>query len=291
MLKGVDIGGTFIKVLWEDGSREKHFIKDIKGNRERFLEKLRDIVLDKNPTGVGIAVAGFTSKTGKVFKSPNIPVLDGVELHELFKDSDVRIVVGNDVSVAAFGEWFFDNRDSEVLLLVAVGTGLGGGLVVGGEVFFGVCGSALEIGHHIIHSGGYPCSCGRHGCWEAYCSSYGLQRIYREYGGETLGDYVIVEKAKSGEAIALKTVEKFKEYLALGLMNMVHIFNPDRIILGGGLIDGMRELLEDIEEKVKELSEDLPSSCLSIRFSDAGEFLGARGALAFIKQHQSDIDS
>ena len=289
MLKGVDIGGTFIKVLWEDGRREKHFIKNIKDNRETLLKRVKEIVLDGSPTAVGIAVAGFTATSGKVYRSPNIPVIDGVDFRELFRDSGIEVVVGNDVSVAAFGEWFFDNRESEILLLVAVGTGLGGGLVIEGKPFFGVCGSAMEVGHHIVERNGYPCNCGRRGCWEAYCSSYGLQRIYRELGGETLPDYEIVKRALGGEETALRAVDTFKEYLSVGLMNMVHLFNPDRIVLGGGVVEGMGELLADVEGRVKELSESLPSSCVSLGFSEAGEFLGARGALAFIKSFKTDI--
>ncbi len=284
MLKGVDIGGTFIKVLWEDGRAEKHLIKDIKKDRDAFLKKVREVVLSGEPEGVGIAVAGFTSREGKVFKSPNIPSLDGVDFGELFKGKGVEIAVGNDVTLAAFGEWFFDYRESEVLLLIAVGTGLGGGLVLGGEPFFGVCGSALEAGHHIVLKGGFLCNCGRLGCWEAYCSSYGLQRTYRELGGEDLGDHEIVRRAKGGERTALRAVDSFKEFLSLGLMNMVHIFNPDTIVLGGGLIDSMLFALGDLEDKVRKLSEALPASCLRLRFSKAGEFLGARGALAYIRR-------
>ncbi|WP_457601353.1 ROK family protein [Hydrogenivirga sp.] len=290
MLKGVDIGGTFIKVLWEDGRKEKHFIKNIKDNRKSLLKKIKEVVLEGEPTGVGIAVAGFTSKEGKVFKSPNIPVLDGVDFSELFGDTGISVVVGNDVTLASFGEWFFDHRDSKVLILIAVGTGLGGGLVVGGKPFFGVCGSAMEAGHHILLKGGYPCSCGRHGCWEAYCSSYGLQRIYSELGGKTIKDYEIVERAKEGEETALRAVDRFKDFLSLGLMNMVHLFNPDRIVLGGGLIEGMAEFLGDIEDRVRELSESLPASCVSVRVSEAGEYLGARGALAFIRSLKTDIN-
>ena len=283
MLKGIDVGGTFIKVLWEDGRREKHFIKDIKGNRDKLIRKILDIAKEGDPEGVGIAVAGFTSKAGKIYRSPNIPVLDGIELGNLLSREGIKSVVGNDVSLASFGEWFFDHRESTALLLVAVGTGLGGGFVLEGEPLFGACGSALEVGHHIISEGGYPCSCGRHGCWEAYCSSYGLQRLYRDQGGNAnTNDYEIVSKAIEGEETALRAVSKFKDYLILGLTNMVHIFNPDRVILGGGLIEAMSELLTDIEERLKSSAESLPASCLSLHTSRAGEFLGARGALAYI---------
>ncbi len=282
MLKGVDIGGTFIKVLWEDGRKEKHYIRDIKGNRERLLEKLREVVTEGSPEGVGIAVAGFTSKEGKVFRSPNIPTLDGVNIREVAGDA-IKVAVGNDVTLGAYGEWFFSHKNAQILMLISVGTGLGGGLVVDGSPFFGVCGSALEVGHHVVNKGGSICSCGRHGCWEAYCSSYGLEGIYRRMGGDRIKDHEIIKKAIEGDKTALRAVEEFKEYLYLGMMNMVHLFNPEVIVLGGGVIENMKPLIGDIHEKVGDLSEDLPFSCLRIEFSSVGEFLSARGALAFIK--------
>ncbi len=283
MLKGIDIGGSFIKVLWEDGRKEKHLIRELKRDREKLIGKIKEVVFQGNPEGVGIAVAGFTSKGGKVFKSPNIPVLDGVHLKEIFSSEGIEVAVGNDVTLSAYGEWFFDYRQSEALVLVAVGTGLGGGFVVDGEPFFGVCGSSMEVGHHIIVKDGYLCSCGRRGCWEAYCSSYGLERLYRELGGGEARDFEISRKALEGEDIALRAVEKFKEYLLTGLMNMVHIFNPDILVLGGGVVENLKPLLGDMEERLKDISVGLPASCVHLHFSSAGEFLGARGALAFIK--------
>ena len=283
MIKGVDIGGSFVKVLWEDGRKEKHFIRDIKYDRVKLIEKLREIIFSGNPSGVGIAVAGFTSKEGKVYHSPNIKVLNGFDFKEAFSDAGIPFVVGNDVSLGAFGEWFYDHKDKEVLLLIAVGTGLGSGLVVKGELFTGVCGSALELGHHVIEKGGELCNCGRNGCWEAYCSSYGIEREFKKLGGKELSDHEIAELARKGDEKALKVVEMFKEYLSVGLMNAVHIFNPDCVVLGGGVIKTFKQFLEDIPERVKSISEELPASCLEIVFSKADEFMGARGALAYAK--------
>ncbi|MEJ5338305.1 MAG: ROK family protein [Aquificaceae bacterium] len=278
MKKGVDIGGSFVKVYWEDGRREKHYIKDLSKNRELFLKRIKEIVLEGNPSSVGVAVAGFTSLEGKVYKSPNIPALDGVNLRELLEGIRVRIV--NDVSAGAFGEWFYDHRESKVLLFVAVGTGLGGGLVVEGRPFLGACGSSLELGHHTILYGGEMCSCGRHGCWEAYCSSYGLERLYRSLSGSDLRDYEIIQRAREAEKAALKAVNSFREFLLTGLMNAVHILNPDRVVLGGGLIDAMRDLLGDLEMDLKALCERLPAECFSLHLSSCAEYCMARGALA-----------
>ncbi|MFN7064807.1 MAG: ROK family protein [Aquificaceae bacterium] len=279
MRKGVDIGGTFVKVFWEDGRKEKHYIKDISKDREVFLERIKDIVHEGYPQSVGIAVAGFTSLKGIVYKSPNIPALDGVDLRSLFEGIDVRVI--NDVSAGALGEWFYDHRDSKVLLFIAVGTGLGSGLVIEGRPFLGACGSSLELGHHIIKVGGERCSCGRFGCWEAYCSSYGLERLYEKILGEKRRDFEILQRAKEGEDKALRAVEEFKGYLLLGLMNAVHILNPDRLVLGGGLIDAMKDLFEGLERELKDLCENLPGSCFRLSFSSCAEYCMARGALVF----------
>lgn len=279
MRKGVDIGGTFIKVFWEDGRKEKHYIKDLSKNRELFLQKIREVVMEGNPQRVGLAVAGFTSLEGIVYKSPNIPALNGVNLREAFEDMEVKII--NDVSAGAFGEWFYEHRESKVLLYVAIGTGLGGGLVIDGKPFLGACGSSLELGHHVIKIDGDRCSCGRFGCWEAYCSSYGLERFYLKVAGKSLKDFEIVERAKAGEKEALLTVADFKTYLLAGLINAIHILNPDRVVLGGGLVDAMGELLEGIDYELKSLSEGLPGRCFELSFSSCAEYCMARGALAY----------
>ncbi len=279
MRKGVDIGGSFIKVYWEDGRKEKHYIKDISKERGLFLKSIREIVFEGHPSSVGVAVAGFTSLNGVVYKSPNIPALDGVNLKDILKGINVKVI--NDVSAGAFGEWFYDHRESRALLFIAVGTGLGAGLVVNGKPFLGACGSGLELGHHTIILGGERCSCGRLGCWEAYCSSYGLERLYKNLSGSALKDYQIVQKAREGEIYTLEAVASFKKFLLVGLMNAVHILNPDKVVLGGGLIDAMRDLFGDLEVDLKDLCESLPAECFSLHFSSCAEYCMARGALAF----------
>ncbi|SHK48095.1 ROK family protein [Thermocrinis minervae] len=280
MKKGIDVGGSYVKVLWEDGRREKFPVREFSKDREAFLKRILQIIKEGNPEKVGVSVAGFTSTEGVIYRSPNIPALDGVKLLDLLKHEGLEAVVMNDVSCGAFGEWFFEERNSKVLLLVAVGTGLGAGLVIEGRPFLGARGSALELGHHIVEKGGKVCSCGRKGCLEAYCSSYGLERIYRELSGKELKDYEIVNLAKEGEKEALAAVEVFKEYLLVGLMNAVHILNPDLVVLAGGLIEGMKEFLHDLEERLISMVERLPAEGLRVKFSSCGEYCMARGALA-----------
>jgi len=275
MKKGVDVGGSFVKVLWEDGRREKYDLRPYKRDKELYLKKLKEVILEGRPSGVGVAVAGFTSLEGTVYSSPNLRVLDGVNLKELVKE--VPLAVGNDTTLGAFGEWYYDHRESKVLLFVAVGTGLGAGLVAEGKPFFGACGSALELGHHTVEVGGAPCNCGRRGCLEAYCSSYGLSRLH----GEGLSDREVIERAKKGEEKALRAVKTFRNYLKVGLVNALHLFNPDRLVLGGGVVKGLREFLEGFEEELRRSAERLPAGCFKLSFSKEEEFAGARGALAW----------
>jgi len=206
--------------------------------------------------------------------------LDGVDIKRILLEEGISGIVLNDVSAGAFGEWYYDHRDSKNLLFVAIGTGLGAGFVCEGEVFLGSCGSALELGHHIVEKDGELCSCGRRGCLEAYCSSYGLERIYKKLSGESLKDYQIVLRAKEGDQRALEAIKTFKDYLTIGLMNAIHILNPDRVVLGGGLIQQLREFMDDLETRLRGTVETLPSQCFKLSFSKCGEFCMARGALA-----------
>ncbi|WP_448584093.1 ROK family protein [Thermocrinis sp.] len=280
MKKGIDVGGSFIKVLWEDGRQEKFYVRDISQDKKAFVERLREVLREGNPTKVGVAVAGFTSLEGVVYRSPNIPALDGVDIKKILLEEGLSGLVLNDVSAGAFGEWYYDHRESKNLLFVAIGTGLGAGFVSEGKVFLGSCGSSLELGHHIVEKDGELCSCGRRGCLEAYCSSYGLERIYRKLSEKSLRDYQVVLRAKEGDQRAKKAIEVFKDYLTIGLMNAIHILNPDRVVLGGGLVEHLKEFMDDMESRLKQAVEILPSQCFKLDFSKCGEFCIARGALA-----------
>ncbi len=280
MRKGIDIGGSFVKVVWENGKKEKFFIKDYIKDKKVFLETIKKIITDGNPDKVGIAVAGYTSLEGVVYRSPNIPILDGIDLKSFTESLGIRCLVMNDVSAGAYGLWHYYYRESRNLVFIAIGTGLGAGLVIDGKPYLGSCGSSLELGHHIIQIDGDICSCGRKGCWEAYCSSYGLERIYFRLSNQSIKDYQIIERALNDDRSALEAIEIFKRYLLTGILNTVHILNPDTLILGGGLVENLKGFLNELDKQVKSLVENLPASCLKIEYAPCGEFCMAMGALA-----------
>ncbi len=288
---GLDIGGTFIKYAFEnsDGIETgKIFVKDIvsQGNREELLKEIKNIVEKHSPKALGVAVAGLIDKkTGRITASPNIKPIEDLNLkEELEKRLNVPVYVENDATLAAYGEYIYGaGKDAEILLCLTLGTGLGGGAVINGNLLTGVSGSAMEVGHMTIDKNGWLCHCGRKGCLEAYVSSYGLERIYFFKTDKHIPSSEIIILANEGNEIAMESLEEFSRYLAYGLMNLVHLFNPDKIILSGGIPEHYPALVEMATADLKKLAFPLPFRDVEIGLSKLGEFSGAYGALAYAK--------
>ena len=137
----------------------------------------------------------------------------------------------------------------------------------------------MEVGHMVVEKGGWLCHCGRRGCLEAYVSSYGLERFYHMETGESISSFKVIERAKKGEKAALRALSEMASYLSLGLMNLLHLFNPDIVALSGGIPTHYPELLEKVERKTKEIAFPQPARDFSLKLARLGEFSGAVGAL------------
>ena len=277
---GIDVGGTFVKLYWE-GRREK--VRTPK-SREELKELLSQVIRKRAPQEVGIAVAGLVNKKElKVEESPNLRFLEGFSFKELRKKVK-RLEVFNDATAAAFGEFKRGaGRGSKVFACITLGTGLGGGLVIKGKPFEGVSGGALEPGHTTIEVNGWRCSCGRKGCLEAYASSYGLERHYRELWGEERSSFEIVKEAKRGEEKGVKAVEELSFYLGAGITNLIHTFNPDRVALTGGIVARCPEVVKEVERVVRERSfKSLGEKCRIVA-GELSDFSGAVGAYLLLE--------
>ena len=291
---GIDIGGTFIKYAFEkSGEIEtgKVFIKDIvtQGNREELLKEIQKIVERYTPKALGIAVAGLIDKkTGIITASPNIKLLEDLNLKEkLEKVLNIPVYIENDATLAAYGEYLYGaGKESEILLCLTLGTGFGGGAVINENLLTGVSGSAMEVGHMTIDKNGWLCHCGRKGCLEAYVSSYGLERIYFFKTDKHIPSSEIILLANEGNEIAMESLEEFSRYLAYGLMNLVHLFNPDKILLSGGIPEHYPALVEMATADLKKLAFPLPFRDVNIELATLGEFSGAYGALGFAKKEE-----
>ncbi len=234
---------------------------------------VRDLIDRINPDSWGLAIAGLVDREGFVWKAPNLKILEGVRILDHLNPD----IVVNDATAAVYGEYRMGaGREGRVVLMLTLGTGVGGGLVVDGRIFDGTNGTGLEPGHMIIVPDGEPCNCGRRGCLEAYFSSYAIEREYRRISGESLKIPEISRRYISGEEKARRVVERSIGHLHLGVLNLVTVLNPDVLILGGGLIRDIPDLVDRLRSM---LSKSLfTPHRLIIREAELGEFSGACGA-------------
>jgi glucokinase len=242
-------------------------------------------------------VPGLVDRDGVLRFAPNIPRVVDVSLRSETEDRlGVPVQVDNDATCAAWAERLFGAGASrEHLILVTLGTGIGGGVVMEGRLMRGAHGFAGEIGHMVVDAvGGLPCPCGQRGCWERYASGSGLGRIAREAaharqipdvvaraGGDpeaVRGEHVTAAAAE-GHAGALDVMARFGWWVALGLANLANAFDPECFVLGGGLVEAGPILLDPVRESFVELVEAAAHRPpVEIVPAGLGEHAGAIGA-------------
>ena len=285
-ITGLDIGGSYMKVahysslfslssLSYDSIQKLKFPSGDTSNKDNFIDGLISVLQKFDSDAYGIAVAGFV-QNGIVLSSPNIPALTDVNLCKIIKDKFKKdCVVGNDATLASYGEYRFGaSRNSTISVCFTIGTGLGGGTVIYGQPLFGVSGLGMEIGHTKISSESRKCSCGNIDCVEEYVSARALVRFY----GEDTKPENIIDLAKTGDTRARKAIDTMSEHICSIVVNAVHIFNPDTVVLAGGTVEHFPEIVDMVKSKFKN-KVIKPFSC-EIKKAELGEFSGCLGALA-----------
>ena len=271
---GLDLGGTKCLGLAVGPDGEvlaEHRVPTPSHGGEPLLDAMAAVARDvaaaagDEPGSVGVGAPGLVDAAGVLRFAPNLrsaiglPIADG-----LSRRLGVPVQVDNDVTSAAFGEWTAGAaKGVDDVLLVALGTGIGGGLVVGGRLARGANGYAGEIGHMVVDPNGPPCPCGQRGCWERFASGSGLGRLAREAAEAGLAPEVVAraggqadrvrgehvtDAAEAGDEGAVAILCTFAWWLALGLANLTNVFDPARIVVGGGLVDDARLWLEPTRE-------------------------------------------
>ncbi len=260
---GVDIGGTKILAgaVTEDGEIVKTARRDTPhSDATAVLDLVAEVVTELARTvdtpidGVGLGVAGpVDASRSHVYFAPNLRWSQVPARALLEAATGLPVVVENDGNVAAWGEYRFGaGRGSGDLVLVTVGTGIGGGIVLGGRLFRGAHGAAGEIGHANAVPNGIPCGCGRNGCIEQYASGNALVREARALAAErrpeaaillSLGDGTpegvqgvhVTEAARAGDPVAIEAFEIVGTWLGRGLADLAAILDPDVFVIGGGV--------------------------------------------------------
>ena len=258
---GIDLGGTNIAaaVVDEAGTIIKRAGKPTAADRgaETVIERLLSVCESLTEGGaalqsIGIGVPGSVNdETGEVVFTPNLP-LSGVNIaKELRKKFSCPVHLGNDANCAALGETVAGGaKGARDVVFITLGTGVGGGIILGGRLYTGINGAAGELGHMSIIAGGRECGCGRKGCWERYASASGFIRTANEFmnnysdsllwqlcGGteEQLDGRLIFEAFRAGDHAARLTVELYVEHLAAGIVNIINMLEPEMFCIGGGI--------------------------------------------------------
>jgi len=253
--------------------------------------------------GIGIAAAGIIdSDKGIVITSPNIPDLREVPLKDAVEQRfNIPVYVGNDATLAALGEWYFGLKKSVLnLIYITVSTGIGGGIIANGRLYTGAHGFAGEVGHMTVDVNGPRCNCGNIGCWEALASGTALAReaireirkgvntsIAELAGGDLsrIDAKVVFQAAEGGDELAKKLISRLAYYFGIGLVNLVNIFNPELILIGGGVAKMGDLLLQPAINLVKERAYVTLAHGVEIKPALLGDDSGVLGAAAFVLEH------
>ena len=253
--------------------------------------------------GVGIAVAGIIdSDKGKVIFSPNLPDWHEVPLGDIVQQRfGIPTYLGNDATLAALGEWNFGlKRKVANLIYITVSTGIGGGIIANGKLYTGACGVAGEIGHMTIEDNGPRCNCGNVGCWETLASGTALAReavkqiaggahtsIAELVGGDMskIDAKIVFLAAKQGDRLAKGLIFRLGYYFGVGLVNLVNIFNPELILVGGGVAKMGDLLLLPAIKVVRKRAFSTLANAVEIKPAILGDDSGVLGAVAFVLEH------
>jgi glucokinase len=299
---GLDVGGTKIAAvrIGENGRPTERALASTPADSPKATVAAIVACAEKLVTprvqAIGIGAAGMVEpKTGTLRFAPNLAWRDVRLANELSGKLGIPCIVDNDANVAAWGEFRFGaGRDADDMLLVTVGTGIGGGIVSGGRLFHGAHGFAAEIGHVIVEPGGPLCGCGNHGCWEQVASGRAIDRLAGEavrdeptspFAKRFDGDpsrargYALTEAALDGDATAIEIFRRVGSRLGEGIAGFVNVLDPDIVVVGGGAMDAGELLLGPARlryAEAVEASEARPN--VPIVAAELGTEAGAIGA-------------
>ncbi|MBN1521471.1 MAG: ROK family protein [Candidatus Aureabacteria bacterium] len=311
---GIDFGGTNTKVaiVTESGSikSKTSFETGSPFSRDKWIQSLNKKIADlqkKNPSdvplGIGIGIAALVDPEKKtVLHAPNITGIDGWEMgKDLEKHFQMPVKIDNDVNAVALGEHIFKKTGgARNIVVLTLGTGVGGGLILGGRLYRGSRFIAGELGHITINEKGPRCSCGNTGCAEAYLGNQRIVSNFKELlkkgrrslleksvqKGENLTPQLIYEAAKNGDEASLQIWEGVAEHLATLLSSVINLLNPDRIIIGGGVANAFDLIEKPLWEHLKKRALKDALNGLVIERSHLGSDAGVIGAASLVLEKE-----
>jgi glucokinase len=304
---GIDLGGTKILGTLVDISgnifgKVKFGIGDTNDSNS-VMKKIAKIVENFKSTqkvsSIGIGSAGFVDyKRGIVLSSPNIKFLNEFPLaEEIKKLTNIETFIDNDVKMGAFAELYVgEGRNVNDFVFITFGTGIGGAIVINKKIVRGFDNLAGEIGHLTLVENGYLCGCGKRGHFETLSSGPAIMRYFLEqvsFGRKTKvlesvnGDLSLIdvplisEFAENGDELSIESLNYAMHYIALVVSYVIDLLNPEKIILGGGLLEGLEPVYQNLLDEINEYALDIPLKSVDIVKSSLGENAISIGAGIF----------
>lgn len=311
---GVDLGGTRVRAVLSTGTgqilaraemptqAEKGF-EHVFSNIKKTIKRVEELGDFSNLVGMAVGAPGpLNPFTGVVFSPPNLPGWANVPLTALLeKATGLPVYLGNDANLAALGEYTFGaGKDYRYLVYITVSTGVGGGVIEDGRILQGARGAAAELGHMTIEYDGPRCNCGNIGCLEILTAGPSIRRrtielletgVESKMTGMAGGDLqnitpeLITQAAHAGDAVALKIINDTAFFLGVGVTNVLHLYNPEIVVIGGGVsqIGDMlfKPLIQTVHERaMPAFWEDVPIVPTAL-----GGDIGLYGAIALVLQN------
>lgn len=306
---GVDLGGTKLVVALIDSlgrvSKLLRYATAVQDGPAAIGAQIASAIAElrkeaaSDILAVGIGVAGqVEANTGLVRFAPNLGWHNVPLQSDLIEATGLPVVVTNDVRAATWGEWLWGaGKGCDNLVCIFVGTGIGGGIVSNGRLIAGCSNAAGEIGHMTVDMNGPVCHCGKRGCFEALAGGWAIAKRVQEAvsvhpkqgatllnlaGGikEKITAKIVGKALRAGDPFARQMMGEVAEALINGTVSIVNVLNPCRIILGGGVIEGLPELVEQIDRGVREWALTGATESLEIVKSKLGSEAGIIGAAA-----------
>lgn len=314
---GIDLGGTNLRAAIADTDTGEIFHQRkcptlaAEGQEaviQRIVKLIRELtqangISNGSIKGVGIGVPGTPDiDTGVIQFLPNLPgKWLNVPLQEILEDQvQLPVALINDVRAITLGEWTFGaGRGADTVVCLAIGTGIGGGVVVNGQFHLGIGGTAGEFGHHVVEVDGLPCGCGGKGCLELYASgpaiaAMGVKEVMHghttrigelaAYDLNRINVEIVVRAALEGDQIAKAILQRVGKYLGIAVGNILGVISPQRVIFGGGVSSAGDLLLAPIAQTIKERVHVVPVQKVEFVLAELGINGGLIGAALWAKR-------
>jgi glucokinase len=295
----VDLGGTNMRAAAIDGAGRilARARRETPREAEAIVATMLNAVNECREAcllpaqSLAVAVPATIRRTDGVMTAlPNVKALEYFPLAEKLKQAtNLPVLLENDANAAALGElWQGAGRGANTMLMVTLGTGVGGGIILNGELWTGADGTAGEIGHICVETNGAKCGCGSNGCLECYSSATAMVRLARQLGTEysdtsvpmdaRLTSKVLYEHALKKDGLALEVFRLMGTYLGVGLASMINILNPELIVIGGGAAAGWELFIGHVAETIHKRAFATPAARARLVRAERGDDAGILGA-------------